>query len=83
MFGRLIFKYLSRNNQIERLREKGIILGTRYKKGKKVLLYLLNDFCVEVTYTDLKETDVQSIRTFSNVAKFNNYLENEFRAASF
>jgi hypothetical protein len=81
MFGRMVFKYLSESNQINRLKERGIVLGTRFKNGKKVHLYLLEDFCVEVIYANREETSLESIKTFATVQKFNSYLENEFKTS--
>jgi hypothetical protein len=82
MFGRMLFKYLSENQQIARLKEKGTILGTRLKNGRKAYLYILTDFCVEVIFqNDNEELNPEKVTTFASVQEFNSYLEKEFRAS--
>jgi hypothetical protein len=81
MFRRLYFKSLSAAKQIATLRERGTMLGTRLKNGRKAYLYLLKDFCAEVIFQhDDAELSPEKITTFDNVKEFNSYLEREFRA---
>ena len=82
MFGRMIFKFLSESKQITYLREKGTVLGTRLKNGRKAYLYMLTDFCVEVIFQqDNQELLPERVTTFSNVKEFNSYLEREFKTS--
>ncbi|WKZ59017.1 MAG: hypothetical protein QY309_14215 [Cyclobacteriaceae bacterium] len=82
MFRKLYFKSLSAARQIAALREKGTMLGTRLKNGRKAYLYLLKDFCAEVIFlNDDTELNPEKITTFDNVQEFNSYLEREFRAS--
>jgi hypothetical protein len=82
MFRKLYFKSLSAARQIAALREKGTMLGTRLKNGRKAYLYLLKDFCAEVIFLNVDtELQPEKLTTFDNVQEFNSYLEREFRAS--
>jgi len=82
MIGRMFFKVLSENRQVAYLHEKGTMLGTRLKSGRKTYLYMLKDFCVEVIFKqDNSEMSPERVTTFSSVKEFNSYLEREFRTA--
>jgi hypothetical protein len=82
MFFKLVFKYYSQSKKVELLKEEGIMLGTRQRNGRKVYLYMLKDFFVEVTY---QQDDIdlvpEKLETFSNLDNLNSYLEREFRTA--
>ena len=82
MFFKLIFKYFSAAKKMEVLREGGVILGTRVRGGRKIYLYMLKDFFVEVVYQgDNLDLDAERVETFSNLDNLNSYLEREFRTA--
>jgi hypothetical protein len=82
MLFRFAFKYFSINKRIEVLKEKGILLGTRLSSNRKVYLYMLHDFFIEVLYTaDDLDLQPEKIQTFSNLDNLNSYLEKEFRTA--
>jgi hypothetical protein len=82
MFSRIFFKVLSESKQIAYLKEHGVALGTRVKNGRKVYLYLLNNFCVEVLFNqDSDQLDAEKITTFPSLKEFNNYLEKEFKTS--
>jgi hypothetical protein len=82
MIGRMFFKLLSESSKIKYLQEKGTVLGTRLKNGRKAYLYMIKDFCVEVTFRqDNEELAPERVTTFSSVQEFNSYLEREFRTA--
>lgn len=76
------FKYFSASKKINYLKEQGIMLGSRIRSERKVYLYMLKDFFVEVLYKeDNLDNEVESIETFSNLDHLNNYLEREFKTA--
>ena len=76
------FKYFSESKKIAYLREQGIMLGSRIRSNRKVYLYMLKDFFVEVLYKDDNmDMEVESIETFTNLDHLNTYLEKEFKAA--
>ena len=80
MIGRMFFKFLSESKQMAYLQEKGTVLGTRIKNGRKAYMYMIADFCVEVIFQqDNQDLSPERVTTFSNVREFNNYLEREFK----
>ena len=82
MFFKLVFKYYSESKRIALLKEEGIMLGTRQRNGRKVYLYMLKDFFVEVVYQkDEIDLEPEKLETFSNLDNLNSYLEREFHTA--
>jgi hypothetical protein len=77
-----IFKYFSESKKIEFLKDQGILLGSRIREGRKIYLYMLRDFFVEVVYQD-DNTDAspEKLETFYNLNNLNSYLEREFRTS--
>lgn len=76
------FKYYSESRKIEYLKDQGIMLGSRLRAGRKVYLYMLRDFFVEVVYqNDNIDLSPERLETFSNLNILNSYLEREFRTA--
>jgi hypothetical protein len=70
------------SKKMEFLRENGVMLGTRVRTGRKVYLYMLKDFFIEVIYQhDNLDLNPEKIETFSNLDNLNSYLEREFRTA--
>ena len=81
MFLKLFFKHFSSSKQIAHLKNRGVMIGTRQKEGRKVYLYMLKDFFVEVFYkSDIPENDVEHIKLIPGLKNLNQYLESEFRA---
>ena len=81
MFLRLFFKHFTLSKQVAYLRNKGVMIGTRNKEGRKVYLYMLKDFFVEVFYkSDTPENDAERVKLISGLKNLNQYLESEFRA---
>jgi hypothetical protein len=82
MLFKLAFKYYSATRKMEVLRDSGVMLGTRTRQGRKVYLYMLRDFFVEIIYqSDNLDNNPERIETFSNLDNLNSYLEREFRTA--
>lgn len=78
------FKYFPISKQMEYLREHGIMLGSRVHDGRKVFLYMLKSFFVEVVYeNDSSEMEAERLAVFSNVNHLNQYLEKEFKSSAF
>ncbi len=77
-----VFKYFSESKKIDYLKEQGIMLGSRLRQGRKVYLYMLRDFFVEVMYqNDNLDLTPERLVTFSNLDNLNSYLEGECREA--
>ena len=82
MLFKLVFKYFSVAKKMEVLKEAGVMLGTRARSGRKVYLYMLKDFFVEVVYmSDNLDLEAERVETFSNLDNLNSYLEREFKTA--
>ena len=82
MFVKWLFKYFSESKKIIYLRKKGIMLGSRVSQGRKVYIYMLQDFFVEVVYQqDNLQLSPERLETFSSLDNLNSYLEREFRTA--
>ncbi len=74
------FRYFSESKKIDYLREQGIMLGSRIRQGRKVYLYMLRDFFVEVIYqNDNIDLTPEQLMTFSSLTNLNSYLEKDFR----
>jgi len=82
MLLRFFFSQFPIHKQVEYLRRKGILLGTRIKEGRKVYIYMLTNLFVEVVFTnDNTEESAESVYTLSGLKSLNDYLEKEFRAS--
>lgn len=76
-----VFRYFSESKKIDYLKDQGIMLGSRIRAGRKVYLYMLRDFFVEVVYqNDNIDLMPERLETFANLNNLNSYLEREFRA---
>ena len=84
MWFKIGFKFLADKRKFELLREKGIMLGSRWRNERWVYLYMVKDFFVEVMYPqDDIDMEPEKINTFSSLDNLNAYLERDFRTAVF
>lgn len=82
MFYKLIFKNLSESGKLRFLREHGVSLGVRMRENRKVFIYMVKDFFVEVLYQhDNSEGDAEKLNVFDSLKGLNSYLEKEFKTA--
>lgn len=82
MFLRFFFNRMSRQKQINLLKKKGILLGTRIKEGRRIHIYMLQEFFVEVLYkNDNIESEVEKLTMLKGLDNLNDYLENEFKTS--
>jgi len=82
MFLKFFFKQLSAQKQIDYLKKKGIMIGTRTKNKRKVYTYMLKDLFVEVYYKNDNENDsAEKVSLLSGLKNLNNYLEREFKTS--
>ena len=80
MFYKLIFKNLSESGKLRFLRELGVSLGVRMRENRKIFIYMVKDFFVEVLYhNDNSEENVEQLTVFDSLKRLNSHLENEFR----
>lgn len=82
MWFKIGFRFLADNKKFELVREKGIMLGSRWRNNRRVYLYMVKDFFVEVMYLqDDIDQDPERISTFSSLDNLNAYLERDIRTA--
>ena len=82
MILKFFFKQLSVQKQIDYLKKKGVMLGTRTKDNRKVYTYMLRDLFVEVLYkNDNAENSAEKVSMLSGLKNLNSYLEREFKAS--
>lgn len=64
------------------LRSEGSLVGERKKGTRKVFIYMLKDFFVQVIFKgDDPIDEVEHLQTFANLDQLNSHLEKEFKAA--
>jgi hypothetical protein len=62
------------------LKKKAVVLGTRIKDNRRIYIYMLNDFFVEVQFlNDSIDDDAEKVNILQGLDNLNSYLENEFR----
>ena len=78
---KLGFKYFPLTKQLDYLREYGVMLGSRMRDDRKILLYIVKDTFVEVMYkNDNIGKEIERLEVFKNLSRLNQYLKNEFNA---
>jgi hypothetical protein len=82
MILKFFFKQLSVQKQIDYLKKKGVMIGTRTKDSRKVYTYMLRDLFVEVLYKNDNANDsAEQVNTLSGLKNLNSYLEKEFKTS--
>jgi hypothetical protein len=80
MFTRFFFKRMSTIKQGRYLKKKAVVLGTRIKENRRIYIYMLNDFFVEVQFVnDSIDDEAEKVNILQGLDNLNSYLENEFR----
>ena len=73
---------LSNQKIIELVKVEGSLVGERQHGNRKVFIYLLKDFFVQIMFKgDDPVEEVEHLLTFASLDQLNSHLENEFRAA--
>lgn len=82
MLLKFIFQQLSLQKQVAMLKKRGIMLGTRFKNGRKIHIYMLRDLFAEVHYkNDNSEDAPERLNLLKGLNNLNEYLEKEFKAS--
>ena len=82
MILKFFFKQLSVQKQIDYLKKKGVMIGTRTKNSRKVYTYMLRDLFVEVVYKDDNANESpEKVNMLTGLKNLNSYLEREFKAS--
>jgi hypothetical protein len=77
-----MFEGFSRDKIIRLVRQEGSLVGERERGGRKIYIYLLRDFFVQIIFRkDDPREEVENIEKFSDLVALNAHLENEFRAS--
>jgi hypothetical protein len=72
----------SKRNLMELVKIEGSLVGERQRGDRKVFIYLLKDFFVQVMFKgDDPVDDVEHLETFANLDQLNSHLEKEFKTA--
>jgi hypothetical protein len=81
MILKFIFNQLSLENKVKYLHRKGVALGTRFKDGRQIHMYMLRDLFVEVLYTEDKTyLAPEEAKVLNGLNNLHQYLETEFRS---
>ncbi len=76
------FKYFSITKQLDYLKEHGIMLGSRLHNNRRVFLYMVKNFFVEVIYkNDSIDMEAEKLNVFGSLNHLNQYLEKEFKSS--
>lgn len=82
MFLNLFFKHWSLTNQINFLKKKGVLIGSRTKENRKIYVYMHEDLFAEVMFkNDNPSAEVERGCVVKGLKNLNSYLENEFRTS--
>jgi hypothetical protein len=82
MLLKFIFKQFSINRQVEFLKKKAIVLGTRMKDGRRIHIYMFRNLFVEVIYkNDNTDDQPEKVNMLTGLKSLNSYLEKEFKAS--
>jgi hypothetical protein len=82
MFVQWFFRHFSESKKIAFIRKQGIMLGSRVRQGRKVYIYMLRDFFVEVIYQqDDTERSAEKLKVYSSLNNLNSSLAQEFHQA--
>jgi hypothetical protein len=82
MFLQFLFNQLPSQKQIEYLKKRGVLLGTRNRESRKIFVYMITNLFVEVLYkNDNTEEQPEKLTTLNGLKSLNDYLEREFRTS--
>jgi hypothetical protein len=82
MLLKFIFKQFSINRQVNFLKKKAIVLGTRMKDGRRIHIYMFRNLFVEVIYkNDNADDQPEKVNMLTGLKSLNSYLEKEFKAS--
>ena len=80
MLFKLFFKQWPLLKQVDYLRRKGILIGTRTKDARKIHIYMYQEHFAEVIFkNDDPASDVESANIVKGLKNLNSHLENDFK----
>lgn len=82
MILQFFFNQMSLSQKINYLQSKGVSLGSRFKNGRKMHMYMVRNLFVEVTFkNDDSNQPAEKVHIMRGLKNLNNYLEQEFKTA--
>jgi hypothetical protein len=82
MLLKFFFKYLSVATQAKFMKKRGIVLGTRAKRGRQIYLYMVNNLFAEIQFEkDNPGLPVEELVLIDGLKKLNMHLEKDARSA--
>jgi hypothetical protein len=82
MFTKFLLTCLSVPRQVNLIRNRGIMLGTRTKDGRQVYIYMYRNLFAEILYrNDNPEGTVENVIVIPGFRKLNAYFEKEVKTA--
>ena len=81
MLHKFFFNRLSLEKKVKQLHEKGVALGSRFKDGRHIHMYMLGDLFVEVLYKEDKTyLEPEKVNILKGLNNLQQYLETGFRS---
>jgi hypothetical protein len=82
MILKFFFRQMSLQKQVNFLKKRGIMLGTRLKDGRRIYIYMLRDLFIEVLFkNDNVNENAERLNMLEGLNNLNEYLEKEFKAS--
>jgi hypothetical protein len=82
MFTKFLFSLFSTSWQVNLMRKRGIMLGTRKKGGRQVYTYMFRNLFAEILYrNDDPEEPAENFIMISGFRKLNDHFEKEIKSA--
>jgi hypothetical protein len=82
MFDQIFFRYYSRKRKAKCIAEDGSLLAERVRNGRKVYLYMVQNFFLEALYSqDDLYGELETVNIIGEIGLLKSYMEKEFKAA--
>jgi hypothetical protein len=80
MITKFFFKRLSLPAQAKFIKKRGISLGSRWKNGRYIYMYMFRSIFVEILFVnDNLDNEPESVTVISGIEEFSKRLEDEIR----
>ncbi len=81
MFFKLFYRRWPLPKQVDFLKRKAILIGSRTREKRKIFIYMYKDMFAEVLFqNDDPHNEAESVSIVKGLKNLNEYLENEFKA---
>ena len=81
MLFKLFYKRWPLHRQVNFLKRKGILVGSRTREKRKIFLYMYRSIFAEVQFhNDDPDNHAESAKIVSGLKNLNTYLEREFKS---